>query len=68
MNVEFWPQVLTIVLSNLGMFLWATRQARSDYLHIDKKFEDSRKELAAMMANHIKNTEEMMKRMERVKK
>lgn len=42
---NYWPQVLTIVIANLGMFLWATRQARSDYLHMDKKFEDNRKEM-----------------------
>lgn len=40
-----WTQVLTIFGGNLAMFLWATRQARSDYLHLDKKMEDHRKEV-----------------------
>lgn len=39
-----WTQVLTIVGGNMAMFLWATRQARTDFLHMDKKFEENRKE------------------------
>ena len=41
-----WTQALTIAGTNIALFLWATRQARSDYLHLDRKFEDSRKENA----------------------
>lgn len=26
-----WGEVLAIVVSNMGMFLWATRQARTDF-------------------------------------
>lgn len=44
-----WTQVLTIVGGNMAMFLWATRQARSDHLHMDKKFEDHRKETNQLM-------------------
>ena len=40
-----WEQVLTILAGNAGLFLWATRQARSDYLHIDKKLDENRKEV-----------------------
>lgn len=39
-----WSQVFTILGGNIAMFLWATRQARSDYLHQDKKLEDHRRE------------------------
>lgn len=39
-----WLQVLTILGGNLSLFLWATRQARSDFLHIDRKLEENRKE------------------------
>jgi len=56
MNLEYWPQVLSIVIANLGMFLWATRQARSDYLHMDKKFEDNRKEMNAILDKFMNNT------------
>ena len=50
--MEYWPQVLSIVIANLGMFLWATRQARSDYLHMDKKYEDNRREMNAILEKH----------------
>ncbi len=39
-----WYQVATIIISNLSMFLWATRQARTDFLHLDRKLEENRKE------------------------
>lgn len=39
-----WEQVLTILVGNIAMFLWATRQARSDFLHLDRKLEENRKE------------------------
>lgn len=31
-----WSQVLTIVISNMAMFMWATRQARTDFLCLMK--------------------------------
>jgi hypothetical protein len=34
-----WYQVLTILVGNLGAFLWALRQSRSDYLHCQKSIE-----------------------------
>ncbi|MCE2717151.1 MAG: hypothetical protein LW696_07755 [Alphaproteobacteria bacterium] len=39
-----WTQVLTILGGNMALFLWATRQARSDFLHLDKKMDEHRKE------------------------
>lgn len=39
-----WTQVLTIILANASLFLWATRQARTDFLHLDRKLEENRKE------------------------
>jgi hypothetical protein len=39
-----WSQVLTILGGNIALFLWATRQARSDFLHLDKKMDENRKE------------------------
>jgi len=38
-----WYQVGTIVVANLGLFLWTVRQSRSDYLHIQRS-TDSFKE------------------------
>ena len=34
-----WYQVLTIVGANLGMFLWAVRQSRADYLQCQKSID-----------------------------
>lgn len=39
-----WYQVATIIISNLSIFLWATRQSRTDFLHLDRKLEENRKE------------------------
>jgi len=39
-----WTQVLTILGGNMALFMWATRQARSDFLHLDKKLDENRKE------------------------
>ncbi len=39
-----WTQVLTILGGNIGMILWSTRQYRTDFLHLDKKLEENRKE------------------------
>lgn len=58
---NYWPQVATIVIANLTMFLWATRQARSDYLHMDKKAEDNRREINSMFEKHMKKTNFMFK-------
>ena len=40
-----WPQVLTILGGNMAMFLWATRQARTDFLHVCKIIEGIQKEI-----------------------
>jgi hypothetical protein len=34
-----WYQVMMIVGANFGLFLWAVRQSRSDYLHCQKMIE-----------------------------
>jgi len=39
-----WKQVLTILVGNAALFLWATRQARTDFLYLDRKLEENRKE------------------------
>ena len=39
-----WTQVLTILGGNIGMILWSTRQSRTDFLHLDRKLEENRKE------------------------
>ena len=39
-----WLQVMTLFGGNLTLFLWATRQARGDFLHLDRKLEENRKE------------------------
>ena len=39
-----WTQVLTILGGNMALFMWATRQARTDFLHLDRKLEENRKE------------------------
>jgi len=44
-----WSQVLTILGGNMALFLWSTRQARSDFLHLDRKLEENRKETTLMV-------------------
>ena len=44
-----WSQVLTILAGNMGLFLWAKRQARSDFLHLDKKMDEHRKETQSIL-------------------
>ncbi len=34
MTIEYWPQVLTIVASNVGLWLWGRRESRADYRHL----------------------------------
>lgn len=55
-----WTQAATIIGSNLALFLWATRQARSDYLHIDKKFEDNRREMAQTIKTFTEQTNKIL--------
>lgn len=40
-----WIQVATIVAANLGMFLWATRQSRTDFLHVMRIIDEIKKEI-----------------------
>lgn len=44
-----WTQVITILGGNIALFLWATRQSRSDFLHLDKKLDENRKETQAIV-------------------
>jgi hypothetical protein len=39
-----WSQVLTILGGNIALFLWAVRQSRADFLHLDRKLDENRKE------------------------
>lgn len=39
-----WYQVATIVGANLGLFLWAVRQSRTDFLHMMKVIDEIKKE------------------------
>lgn len=68
MNLDYWPQVLSIIVANLGMFLWSTRQARSDYLHMDKKFEDNRREMNQTVKTFMEQTTKMLERFEQAHK
>lgn len=48
-----WTQVLTLAISNLGMFLWATRQARTDFhqtLRMIESLQKDNKEMAIKIA------------------
>ncbi len=38
-KVMEWYQVGTIVLANLGLFLWTVRQSRTDYLHCQRSID-----------------------------
>lgn len=40
-----WYQVGTIVVTNLGLFLWSVRQSRTDFLHTHKMIENIQKEM-----------------------
>lgn len=52
-----WLQVLTILGGNIFLFLWSTRQSRSDFLHLDKKLDEHRKETNSI----IKSIQEEIK-------
>ena len=40
-----WTQVMTIVGANMALFLWATRQARTDFLHTCRIIESIQSEM-----------------------
>jgi hypothetical protein len=40
-----WSQVLTIVGANIALFLWATRQGRTDFLHTSRILESIQSEM-----------------------
>jgi len=39
-----WSQVMTILGGNIALFLWAVRQSRADFFHLDRKLEENRRE------------------------
>jgi len=58
-----WSQVLTIIAANMSVFLWATRQARSDFLHLDKKIDENRKEVTQIIKAIQEETKEFHNRL-----
>lgn len=40
-----WAQVLTILIGNMAMFLWAIRQSRTDFLHMSRIIESIQQEM-----------------------
>jgi hypothetical protein len=40
-----WYQVMTIVVANMGLFLWAVRQSRTDFLHTCRIIESIQTEM-----------------------
>ncbi len=40
-----WSQVITILGGNIALFLWATRQARTDFLHTCRIVESIQSEI-----------------------
>jgi len=44
-----WTQVLTILGGNFALFLWVARQSRTDYLHLDKKLDEHRRETNSLI-------------------
>jgi len=46
---------LSIFAGNIGLFLWAIRQSRSDFLRLDKKIDDNRRETQSL-CREIHNT------------
>lgn len=66
-----WSQALTILGGNMALFLWATRQARSDFLHMDKKLDEHKKEvnqLLKIIHEEIKDFHERICKIESDKK
>ncbi len=66
-----WSQVLTVLGGNIALFLWATRQARTDFYHMDKKTDDSRKEITQLIVaiqNEMKDFHNRLCDIERSKK
>lgn len=52
-----WTQVMTILCGNLVLFLWTVRLSRADYLHLDRKLEENRRETYSI----IKAIQDQMK-------
>jgi predicted nuclease with TOPRIM domain len=56
-----WTQVLTILGGNTALFMWATRQARTDFLHLDRKLEENRKEAQNIIKENQKETQQIVR-------
>ncbi len=54
-----WYQVATIVIANLGLFLWTVRQSRTDYLHCQRSIDSFKDAM-------LKETKEFHGRLERI--
>jgi seryl-tRNA(Sec) selenium transferase len=55
-----WTQVMTIVGANMALFLWATRQARTDFLHTCRIIESIQTE-TKQFHGRLSVTEEKIK-------
>lgn len=42
-----WTQLLTIILTFVGLFIWNRTESRADMRHIDQKLDESRQEFLA---------------------
>lgn len=43
-----WLQVLTVLIANAGLFLWARSESRSDWKHMDNKIDAIRELIQAI--------------------
>jgi len=59
-----WIQALAILGGNVTMFLWATKQARTDFLHLDKKLDENRKETLGIVKEGRQETQAILKAMQ----
>lgn len=57
-----WTQVMTIVGTNLALFLWSVRQSRTDFLHTCRIIESIQSEMK-QFHGRLCTTEEKMKNM-----
>ncbi len=44
-----WIQILSLFLANAGLILWFRSESRSDYIHMDAKFESQRIETNSLI-------------------
>ena len=58
-----WTQVVSIIGANMALFLWATRQARTDFLHTCRIIESIQAEMK-QFHGRLSVTEEKIKNKE----